>query len=196
MRAALNVALDAFIPERTIAQVGGIALVEVGAPGNGFRTPAMRQVVEAAFPGPDAGRSFKHRAQKIAGVLHLVHVEGCQHRQFLELDGAVASRLAEIEAFAASGLQLVDLLFVLRKRRHVDLDARSLLEVRDDRIGEFVRPHQQVQLARRRQGIAAVERCREAHGAEGGSRLQQRAARQRGGSHGFLRRCQIGLLHV
>ena len=94
----------------------------------------MRQVIEPVIPGPDAGRAFEHRGDKVADILHPVHVEGGEHAEVLELRGAVAGRLAEIEALAAGRLELVDLLFVLRERRLIDLDAGLRLEIRDDRI--------------------------------------------------------------
>ena len=143
----------------------------------------MRQVIEAAIPGPELGRAFEHRRDEVADVLQLVHVEGRENAEVLELRRAVARRLAEVEAFAAGGLQLVDLLFVLRERRLVHLDAGGLLEVRDHRIGEFVRPHEQVELARGRERVLDVERAGEADGAERRGRLQQRAARQHGRAH-------------
>ena len=54
---------------------------------------------------------------------------------------------AQIEAFTARRLELVDLLFVLREGRGVDLDAGRLLEIGKDRVRILVRPHEDRDLA-------------------------------------------------
>ncbi len=82
-------------------------------------------------------------------VGQLVGVKRGQDVEVLVLRGPVDGRRAEVKAFAAGGLQLVDLLFVLGEWRLVDLDARGLLEIRDHGIRKFVRPHEQVEFAGR-----------------------------------------------
>ena len=96
---------------------------------------------------------------KAPRFLIFAEIKGLQHAEFLELRGAVARRLHEIEALAAGRLQFVDLLFILRERRRIDLDAGRLLEIGDDVARKLVRPVEKIEFAGRGARIAHDGRC-------------------------------------
>ena len=141
VRTPLHLTLVFLVPQRPVAELLGVDLGQVIAPGNGFGAPAMRHVIELAIPNPIRLRGIERRRQDAVDREPLL-VEGREHFDVLELRRAIMRRLAHIEALALCCLQLVDLLFVLRERRHIDLDAGFLFEGRDHRGGLLVIPVQ------------------------------------------------------
>ena len=119
---------------------------------------------------------------RLPTFLTLAHVEGRKNAEVLELRGAVAGRLAEVEAFAAGRLELVDLLLVLRERRLVDLDAGRLSKSGMTGSGNSS-DHMRRELTRGRSGMLDIERARQADGSGGKARLQQAAAAHLCGAH-------------
>jgi len=101
-------------------------------------------MVKLAIPTPEAFGDFHHR-RKNTVERELLFIERLEHSEIFELRCAVMSWLAKIETITTSGLQFVDLLFVLRERCCLDLDAGGFFEIRNHRIGKFVIPVQQAQ---------------------------------------------------
>jgi len=108
--------------------------------------------------------------------VHLLFVERLQDVDVLELQSAVVGGLAEVEAGAAGGLQLVDLLLVLREWRRGDLDAGRFLEIGDHRVRQFIVPVDQAQAARGRKRVGDDRGGGHGAEAERRRRLQERAA--------------------
>ena len=147
MRPALHMAFDVFAPQIAIGELLRIALPLVGAPRDRFGAPQMRKMIKPAIPGPDAGGAFEEGRLHGADILDLRQIVGLQHAEFLELRGAIARRLHEVETFAAGRLKFVDLLFILRERRRIDLDAGRLLEIWNDVARKLVRPVEEIEFA-------------------------------------------------
>ena len=142
VRPPLNVALVFFVPQAAVGQRCVIERRLVGAPRDRLAAPAMRRVKQLAVPAPQPLADLRQLRQHVV-ERQLAFIERRQQAQFLELRRAVMRRLAQIEAFARGGLQLVDLLLVLAERRGADLDPGCLFEVGDQRVRLLVVPVQQ-----------------------------------------------------
>ena len=93
-------------------------------------------------------RRVTRASEMDTGGFSPARVERLRDAQFDELRLTVARWLAQVEALSARRLELVDLLLILREGRGVDLDAGRLREVGDQGVGHFVRPDEDVELAR------------------------------------------------
>jgi hypothetical protein len=147
MWTALHLVLVFVVPERAVGNLYRLDGGQIVAPGDRLGAPDMRNVIEPAVPGP-IGLRCRQQAGNNDGKVDLHFVERLENTDVLELQCAVMGRLADVEAFAAGRLQLVDLLLVLRERGRGDLDARQFLEIRDHGIGQFVVPVDNAELAR------------------------------------------------
>ena len=108
------------------APAGDYAMVAVADTGAGIPADILDKVFDPFFTTKDIGRGSGLGLSQVLGVAKQLG-GGVRIETAPGAGTIVTVFLPRVEAFAAGGLQLVDLLLVLRERGRIDLDAGLFL---------------------------------------------------------------------
>ena len=154
MGAAHGLAGIGLVPDIVIAGELAGRLEGVGAPGHTLGAPDMRQPVRALAAEIPVRLAQRHRRVHLV-QRHPLHVEGLQQVQLGPQRIAIHRRGDDVEALAAGRAQLVDDLVVGADTGEIDLDAGLVGKALHEAFRQVIRPHHDVDLARRGENAAA-----------------------------------------